>query len=257
MTGSAILAGLARTGRAARAAMWLLAAVTLAGCGSIEDPGAELPTTPPVITGTIVGAGDLGSQLVVANPVAPIGSCDLRDRAQVRFTGSTIMTRSGAAASGADLTVGRMVSVWTTLPILDTCPAIVSATTVVIEDGAGAADRVAGRSYVVRLHNGVALPAPAQWRQRDGRCAAGTLVAASLSFLSSGQLELRMQADGGGPASLVVTSYAQANPGVVTGPEVAGVAIARHDSLLVPLAEGNPLLCASAGRLHWIAVASG
>lgn len=244
----------ARTYGPMRRHLLLLIMATFAGCGSVEDPVTTLPTTPPIITGTIVDPFEENIRLVVGSLVAPPGSCSGGDRLQVRLGKGKIMFRSGAPASAAELTDGRLVSVWSTQPILDSCPGIVSATTTVIEDERGAADPVPGRTYAVQLSDGATLPAPVLWRQRDGSCAPGTLEGATLTFLGNGQLELRVQRAGGSPPALIVTSYSQENPGAVTSPEFTGVAIARHDSLLVPLSPGNPLLCAPAGELRWLAL---
>jgi hypothetical protein len=99
---------------------------TAVGC---TDP---IPSEPPTLRGTITGSTS-GRFLVVA----PGGeaACDHTQRAQVTVGDASIRRRSGGSATTSDLVVGTTVSVWITGSILESCPPIVFATVVVIEEG--------------------------------------------------------------------------------------------------------------------------
>jgi hypothetical protein len=104
-----------------------LALGTLTGCWE----HVLIPTSAPTIRGTIRGPGDLGSLLVESGTPE---TCDLKDAAQVIVKGDTpIFRRSRKSARQSDLTVGTIVSVWSSGRPLQTCPGIIAATTVVIE----------------------------------------------------------------------------------------------------------------------------
>lgn len=105
--------------------------VAIYGCGGGDSP--TIPTSDAAIRGSIRGRGDLGSMLVVAS-AADSTSCDPKSRAQVQLGHAPILFRSGGTASASSLQVGVFVSVWITGLVLDTCPAIVTAQVIVIED---------------------------------------------------------------------------------------------------------------------------
>ena len=90
-----------------------------------------LPDSEPVIRGTIRGPGDLGSLMVVAD--GHVNSCDVAERLQIQLGSARIRRRSGGEAHRNELTVGTLVSVWTTGAILDVCPGIARASVVVLE----------------------------------------------------------------------------------------------------------------------------
>jgi hypothetical protein len=92
-----------------------------------------IPGSDPAIRGAIRGPGDLGSFLVVAG--ADSLSRDIHRRAQVQLGRADIVRRSGGSAPATELKVGIVVSVWSTGLTLDVCPGIVTAATIVIEDG--------------------------------------------------------------------------------------------------------------------------
>lgn len=108
----------------------LLVTLCVALCAC--DGGPTIPSSNPTIRGVISGPGDLGSVLVTADNDST--SCNIAVRAQVQTGRAHILHRSGGGGSVSDLKAGVVVSVWTTGLVLDTCPGIVTATTIVIED---------------------------------------------------------------------------------------------------------------------------
>ena len=111
-----------------------LAALCLATYACAGDShGPTIPSSGAAIRGSIRGRDDLHSMLVVAS-LADSTSCDPSRRAQVELGQAPILIRTGGTASASDLQVGVFVSVWITGPVLDTCPGIVAAQLIVIED---------------------------------------------------------------------------------------------------------------------------
>ena len=111
-----------------------LAALCLATYACAGDShGPTIPSSGAAIRGSIRGRGDPGSMLVAAS-LADSVSCDPTRRAQVQLGQAPILIRSGGTASTSGLQVGVFVSVWITGPVLDTCPGIVTAQIIVIED---------------------------------------------------------------------------------------------------------------------------
>ncbi len=127
-----------------RSLLWRPAKKLLATVGAILigvvgcSLSTALPDSEPVIRGTIRGAGDLGSLMVVADGHA--NSCDVNQRLQIQVGNAKIRRRSGGEAQRNELTVGTPVSVWTTGAILDQCPGIARASVVVIEPSPPAHD---------------------------------------------------------------------------------------------------------------------
>ena len=109
----------------------MAAYVAVLACGG---DGPTIPSSEPAIRGTVRGPGDLGSLLVVAPGVQTSTSCDLKTSAQVQLGHAPILFRSSGTASASALQVGVLVSIWITGPVLDTCPGIVTARLILIED---------------------------------------------------------------------------------------------------------------------------
>ena len=90
-----------------------------------------IPSEPPTIRGTITAPTEYG--VLVIAPGAET-ACDHTRRAQVTLRDASIRRRSGASASVSDLAVGTTVSVWITGSIRESCPPIVDARFVVLEE---------------------------------------------------------------------------------------------------------------------------
>ena len=130
-----------RSGRARAVALPLLALALLAGCSDAgRSPGTAGPAEPasgtvplpadsPYIRG-IVTAVDSASVRIEADPTSDSGS----PKAIARITPSTaVLFRSGEAVGAEELTVGHLVSVWLTGPIMESYPEQGTASAIVIE----------------------------------------------------------------------------------------------------------------------------
>jgi hypothetical protein len=90
-----------------------------------------IPSEAPTIRGAITGSTNYGLMVIAPGGEA---ACDHTQRSQVAVGEASIRRRSGGSASISDLVVGTTVSVWITGVILESCPPIVTAEFVVIED---------------------------------------------------------------------------------------------------------------------------
>ena len=90
-----------------------------------------IPSEPPTLRGTVTAPTSYG--ILVIAPGAET-ACDHTRRAQVTLRDASIRHRSGGSATVSDLTVGTTVSVWITGSIRESCPPIVDARFVVIEE---------------------------------------------------------------------------------------------------------------------------
>jgi hypothetical protein len=104
----------------------------LAGCRSDSPtaPKATLATGPYFIRGEITQAGQAWGTLVRGEP----GTSYRVNEAVFRTSSSTLIHRvDGSAASVADLTVGKKISLWITGIIMESDPVQVEATEIIIE----------------------------------------------------------------------------------------------------------------------------
>ena len=104
----------------------------LAGCrsDSASGPTATLATGPYFIRGEIAQAGQAWGALVKGEP----GTSYRVNEAFFRTSSATLIHHaSGAAATAADLTVGKKISLWITGIIMESYPVQVEATEIVIE----------------------------------------------------------------------------------------------------------------------------
>lgn len=93
----------------------------------------SLPSEPPTIRGNI--AGTMKNEVLVVAPGGEAG-CDRNQRLGVVIGPRTVIRRrSGGLATASDLMVGTSVSVWIAGHVLESCPGIVGAKIVVIENG--------------------------------------------------------------------------------------------------------------------------
>lgn len=109
-----------------RSVYWL--GLTLAAALSCTNP---IPMEPPLLRGNVTAPTSEGILVVAPGGEA---ACDVTQRAQVRLRDATIRRRSGGSAAVSDLVAGTNVSVWTTGAVMESCPPIVIASTVVIEE---------------------------------------------------------------------------------------------------------------------------
>ena len=104
-----------------------LALLLAIGAGCVNP----IPSEPPTIRGTVTAPTSYG--VLVIAPGAET-ACDHTRRAQVTLRDASIRRRSGGSATASDLAVGTTVSVWITGSIRESCPPIVDAKFVVIEE---------------------------------------------------------------------------------------------------------------------------
>ena len=109
-----------------------LAATALAACqGTSAEPGsASLANEPFFITGTITEVGQPGGYRIRGEP----GTSYRVNEAYFRVDAETELRRAdGTAATGADLIVGRNMTLWITGPIAESHPVQVRAKTIVLK----------------------------------------------------------------------------------------------------------------------------